>query len=143
MQVKEVMTQPVESVSPECTLQHASETMRARNIGALPVCENGRPIGMVTDRDIAVRGVAAGQHPSRATVREIMSEKLISCQTDETIDAALKLMKTQQVRRLPIVDRDHQLVGILSVGDIAVRVHDDRMTAEVFERVSEPTTPNA
>lgn len=121
MNVSEVMTQDVKIASPEDTLQHAAEMMIDIDAGVLPVGENDRLVGMLTDRDIAVRAVAQGKAPGSTKVREIMSAEIRYVYDDETIEDAAKSMSKLQVRRLPVLNREKRLVGIVSLGDLALK----------------------
>jgi CBS domain-containing protein len=118
MKVSEVMTPDVRIVSPEQTLEHAARIMGEIDAGVLPVGENDRLIGMITDRDIALRGVAKGKGPG-AKVREVMSEEVKYCFADQDLEEVARNMAEIQVRRFPVVDRSKRLVGIVSLGDIA------------------------
>ena len=118
MLVREAMTRDVHTVSPEQSIQEAARLMLQIDAGALPVGENDKLVGMVTDRDIAVRGVAGGKPPT-APVREIMSRELRYCFEDEDLNHVSRNMADQQVRRLPVVDRNKRLVGILALADLA------------------------
>ena len=118
MKVSECMTRDVRIASPGETLQEAARTMAEIDAGILPVGENDRLVGVITDRDIAVRGVGTGCSPD-AKVREVMSGDVMYCYADEDVDALLDNMAEQQLRRLPVVDRDKRLVGIVSIGDLA------------------------
>ena len=118
MLVKEAMSRDVKTVNPTQALQEAAKIMLDIDVGALPVGENDRLVGMITDRDIAVRGVAAGK-PSSAQVREVMSEEVRYCFEDEDISHIVQNMAQQQIRRLPVVDRNKRLVGILALADLA------------------------
>ena len=118
MKVSEVMTPDVRIASPEQTLEHAARIMGEIDAGVLPVAENDRLIGMITDRDIALRGVAKGKGPG-AKVREVMSEEVKYCFADQDLEEVARNMAEIQVRRLPVVDRNKRLVGIVSLGDIA------------------------
>jgi CBS domain-containing protein len=132
------MTRKVENVGPDATLVEAARKMRSLDVGALPVCQGDRMIGMVTDRDIAVRAVADGCDPNVTAVRQAMSDEPVFCYEDETVESAAALMERKQIRRLPVFDRNKRAVGIVSLGDLAVRNRDDRLSGEVLERVSEP-----
>ena len=143
MQLRDVMTRDIQDIPPEATLKQAAETMRSLDVGALPVCENNRVIGMLTDRDIAMRAVAEGYDPNEAHVRDAMTGELIYCYEDDTVENAAKLMEEKQIRRLPVMDRNQRLCGIVSLGDLATRTRDDRMSGEVLEQVSEPNRPHA
>jgi CBS domain-containing protein len=120
VQISEVMTREVELVRPDDTIRTAAQRMAELGVGALPVGEGGRVVGMVTDRDIAVRGVAAGLAPDRATLREVMSGTVQSCFEDEEMAEVARRMADAAVRRLPVLSRDGRLVGIVALGDLAV-----------------------
>jgi CBS domain-containing protein len=118
MKVKELMTRDVRVISPDDTIERAAQLMGQIDAGILPVRENDRLVGMITDRDIAVRGVAEGCSPS-AKVRDIMSQEVKYCFDDADADAVLENMAEIQVRRMPVVNHDKRLVGIVSISDIA------------------------
>ena|SRR5687768_476440 len=143
MLLRDVMTRGLENVPSDATLMEAAERMKALDVGVLPVCQNDRLVGMITDRDITIRGVAEGCDPKQTAVADAMSRELIYCYEDESVESAAKLMEEKQIRRLPIFDRNDRAVGIVSLGDLAVRNRDDRLSGEVLERVSEPTQPHA
>lgn len=142
MQLKDVMTREVEVISPEDSIEEAARKMDRFNVGPLPVCDGQRLVGMVTDRDITVRATAAGKDPRSARVREAMTRDVLYCFDDQDVGEAAELMKTQQIRRLPVLDRSQRLVGIVSVGDLATDVPDDRLSGQVLEQVSEPAQPD-
>ena len=121
MKIAEVMTREVELTSPDATLQQAAKTMAEDDLGFLPVGENARMVGMITDRDIAVRAVAKGRDPTTTKVREVMTDRVLYCFEDEDVDKAAESMSREQIRRLPIVDRRKRLVGVVSLGDIALK----------------------
>ena len=141
MKVSEVMTQQVECIPPDTTLQQAAIRMKALDVGSLPVCENDRLVGMITDRDMTVRAVATGADPARAHVRDAMTPKIIYVFDDQDICEAADLMKEKQIRRLPVLNRSKRLVGIVSLGDLAVECGDEELAGMTLEAVSEPTTP--
>lgn len=124
MQISDVMTKDVTLVSPDATLVVAAEAMRDRDAGSMPVGKDDQLIGMITDRDIVVRGVATGKPVERTLVREAMTQQLLYCFDDQSVEEVADNMAEIQMRRLPVVNRDKQLVGIVSLGDIAKR-HDD------------------
>jgi CBS domain-containing protein len=122
MRVGEIMSRDVKVASPRDTLQQAARLMAELDAGALPVAENDRLVGMITDRDIAIRGDARGCDPKQTAVRQVMTtEKVKYCFEDEEIEGIARNMAEQQVRRLPVVNRDKRLVGIISLGDISAR----------------------
>ena len=128
MLVREAMSRDVKTVTPEQPIQEAARVMLDIDIGALPVEENDRLIGMITDRDIAVRGVAAGKAPT-ACVRDVMTREVRYCFDDEETAHVARNMGEQQIRRLPVVDRDKRLVGILALADLATSAKTGYATA--------------
>lgn len=119
MLVCDIMSRDVRTVAPDATLQWAAQTMLSAGVGALPVCDGDRLMGVVTDRDIAIRVVAPGL-PGAAPVSQVMTRDVLFAYEDEEVEAALQRMKAQQVRRLVVLDRRRRMVGIVSLGDIAV-----------------------
>ncbi len=137
MKVSECMSRDVRLATPDDTLQQTARTMAEVDTGVLPVGENDRLVGMITDRDIAIRGVAAGKGPD-STVRDVMSPEVKYCFEDDDTDDVLRNMGEIQVRRLPVVNRDKRLVGIVSIGDLARNNGDDSETGESLEKISKP-----
>jgi CBS-domain-containing membrane protein len=111
--------------------------MRELNVGALPVCDRDRLVGIVTDRDIAIRGVAAGKRPEATPITEVMTESVHSCRPDDASDSVLKRMGEWQVRRLAVLDADRRIVGIVALGDFAVR--QSAPTDDALRGISEPS----
>ena len=138
MRISEIMTRYPELIDPNSSIRDAAKRMKSEDIGALPIGENDRLIGMVTDRDIAIRAVADERDPSSTTVRDVMSEKIYYCFDDDDIEDAARCMADNRVRRLPILNRDKRLVGIVSLADIAQTGEDCEKTA--LEGVSEPSS---
>jgi len=138
--VSEVMTRGVEVIRPSDTLKAAAQLMDELNVGALPVCEGGDLIGMLTDRDITVRAVADGMDPKRAVVSEVMTAQAYSCTEEQTTEEVMTQMGDLQIRRLPVVNREGQIVGIVSLGDLATRQsgHIDNALREI----STPSEPD-
>jgi CBS domain-containing protein len=124
MKISEVMTREVRIASPDMTIQEAAKLMGELDAGVLPVANSERLIGMVTDRDIAIRGVAQGLKPT-AKIAEVMTEDVKYCFEDDDCDDVAKNMGDIQVRRLPVVNKDKRLVGIVSIGDLAVTMGPD------------------
>jgi CBS domain-containing protein len=142
MIVREVMTANVECIRPGDTLRTAAVKMRDLNVGALPVCgENDRLAGMLTDRDIIVRAIAGSADPATTQVRQVMTPEVVYCFDDDDISEAALLMEQHQIRRLIVLDQQKRLVGILSLGDLAVKAGDDQLSGEALEQVSEPAAP--
>jgi CBS domain-containing protein len=126
MKVREAMTRDVRVASPDESIREAARVMADIDAGVLPVGENDRLVGMITDRDIAVRAVAKGMPPD-TRIRDVMSNEVLYCFEDDDLDDVAKNMSNVKVRRLPVLNRDKRLVGILSMGDLAL--HEDPKTA--------------
>jgi CBS domain-containing protein len=137
MQVQEIMTNVVDVIDPNATIRDAARRMRADNVGALPVCDDQRLLGVVTDRDIVVRAVADDLGGGTTAVREVMSEGVCYCNEDDDVGKAAEIMARHQVRRLPVVSREKQLVGFVALADLARCGVDVAMKA--LAGVSEPT----
>lgn len=142
--VQEAMTAAVTSVEPSLPVVEAARRMRAEDVGSLPVVdESGQVIGMVTDRDIAMRLVAEGKDASATTVSEIASGRLVTVAPEQDLDEALELMAAYQVRRLPVVDEGNRLVGIVAQADVALEGKEKKV-GEMVEEISQPSsTPRA
>lgn len=136
MQVRDVMTRDVELVSPDTPIKDAAMKMRDVDTGFLPVGENDRLVGTITDRDIAIRAVAEGKDPSATTVRDAMSEHLVYCYDDQPTEECAALMGERQIRRLPILNRDKRLVGVVSLGDLAKAGEED-VVGHAVEEISQ------
>jgi CBS domain-containing protein len=144
MQIRKIMTESPETINCHATTIEAAAKMRDLDIGSLPVCDGERLQGLLTDRDIAVRLVASGLDASTTKVREIMTPDVTYCFDDQTLEEAAALMEAQQIRRLPILSRDKYLIGMLSLGDLAVRTRgteDGDLADEALEDISEPSEP--
>jgi len=145
--VNEVMTRDVQSVSASDTLRRAAQMMDDLNVGALPVCEGERLIGMVTDRDITVRATSAGLNPDDAVVEQVMSATVHSCFEDQPLEEVARQMADTQIRRVPVVSHDdaRKLVGIVSLGDLATKANGGarrHVVEKVVEKVSFPSEPD-
>ncbi|SJZ86594.1 CBS domain-containing protein [Enhydrobacter aerosaccus] len=143
MQVSEIMTRGVETVAPDASLQQAASAMEALGVGSLPVCDGQRLVGSITDRDIVVRGVAAGLSPVETLVRDCMTSDIAYAFCDEEADEVLERMKTLQVRRLAVLDRDKSLVGIVALGDVATEPRAAALASvgAAVAEISEPSRP--
>jgi CBS domain-containing protein len=140
-QVADVMTRDVRVVAPSDSIQRAAQCMDELNVGVVPVCDGSKLLGMVTDRDITVRGVAAGKLAD-TPVTEVMSEHVRWCYEDQDIDEVMDEMRDAQIRRLPVISRDKKLVGIVSLGDLADRGSDDKRVGETLKDISTPSEPD-
>lgn len=138
MAVADVMTKDVRLIDPDTTIRDAAIRLRDEDVGALPVGENDRLIGMVTDRDITVRAVAADKAPDNTTVREVLSEKIYYCFDDQSLDEVADTMAAHKVRRVPVLNRDKRLVGIVSLADLARARSGDNAARMAYAEVAEP-----
>jgi CBS domain-containing protein len=136
MKVSEVMTRDVQTIRPDQPVQEAASFMLNADAGSIPVTEGDRLLGMITDRDIAVRGVAKGYGPD-TPVRELMTDDIICARIDDNVEEVATKMSEAQVRRLPVIDNDERLCGIVSLGDLS-RESDDETATQALEGVSQP-----
>jgi CBS domain-containing protein len=134
--IREIMTSNPSTIAPEKPVAEAARVMKQEDAGVVPVTENGRLIGMVTDRDIAIRVVAEGKDPQSTTVREVASTDLVTVDPQQGLDEALRLMAQHKVRRLPVVEEDGRLVGVVAQADVA-READDTQTGQVVQEISQ------
>lgn len=139
MKVSEIMTRDVDMVPPDASLVQAAELMAKSDIGVLPICRERSLAGMITDRDIVVRGLAQGRDPGSTPVRDVMTLEPIFVFEDQDVQQAAFLMSSRQVRRLPVLNREHCLVGIVSLGDLAKYDEDEERLSVTLQSVSEPT----
>ena len=137
MKLKEIMTSEVEVIHPNDTLQTAASKMHDRDIGFLPVCDGDRLIGVLTDRDLITRALAEGMESKAMLGRDLVTSPAIYCFEDQSVDEAAKLMHDNQIRRLVILSRDKRMVGVVSLGDLAMNI-DDKKSGDVLQSVSEP-----
>jgi CBS domain-containing protein len=140
-QVSQVMTRGVRTMAPTDTIVQAAQAMEELDVGVLPVCDGDRLLGMLTDRDIVLRGVAHGVAADRTIVTELMTPGVCWCYDDASIEDAMDQMREAQIRRLAVVNHDKHLVGMLSLGDLAVK-GDMGEAGEALEEISEPAAPD-
>jgi CBS domain-containing protein len=140
MRIAEVMTRDVKVIGPERSVREAARLMDNLNVGSLPVCDGERLVGMITDRDITVRATAVGEDPDRTRVKEIMTDDVRWCFEDDDVSDVVRTMGDVQIRRLPVIDHEKRLVGIVALGDLAT----DRAegTEEALRNISEPSEPD-
>jgi CBS-domain-containing membrane protein len=138
MKVRDIMTASVDSIESTDTIAHAAQRMAADDVGALPILSDGKPVGIVTDRDIAVRGVAAGISPEDP-IRRVMSEDVATCSPDDDIGSVLALMSREQIRRMPVCNDREEVVGIVALADLAARDPNKKEVAEALEDICEPS----
>ena len=140
MNIAQIMTRDVRIIDPDRTVREAARLMDELNVGSLPVCDGRRLLGMITDRDITVRSTAAGLSPDQSYVRDAMTDNVWWCYEDDDVDHIVELMGAHQIRRLPVVDREKHLVGIVALGDLATDVEEDASRA--LHRISSPSEPD-
>jgi len=138
--VRDVMTRGVETAGPEATIADVARRMRDLDVGSLPVTDGNRLLGIVTDRDLSVRATAASKDPNTTHVRDVMSPEIAWVFDDEPADAAARVMRERQIRRLPVLDRSDRLVGVIALGDLATDLGDDRLKGATLEEISQPGT---
>ena len=142
MKAKDIMTAKPESVPPGTNIADVARIMRDMNVGVVPVADDDRLLGVITDRDITIRVTAAGMAPQDVTVQDFMSPNVVTVSPDDDVEDVRKLMADNQIRRVMVTDSD-KLVGVISLGDVALNEKDkDARTGEVLEKVSEPTNLN-
>jgi len=137
MKIREILTQDPEVIHPESTICEAARKMRQLDIGMLPVCDGQRLVGSLTDRDLTIRAIAEGSDPLSTKVREVMTPEVFYCFDDDDMQSAAQIMEEKQIRRLPVLNRNKRLIGIISVGDLAIRTRDEHLVEEVLEHVCE------
>jgi CBS domain-containing protein len=136
MLVKDVMSSKPEFLPPTATLKQAADQMYAHDYGFIPVGENDRLIGVVTDRDITIRGVAKGKDPAKTMLKEVMTEGIAYCFESDHIEKAVQLMEKQQIRRLAVLNEKKRLTGVISLGDIATKCKNAKLCGELADAVS-------
>ncbi|WP_406600849.1 CBS domain-containing protein [Microvirga rosea] len=140
MKISDVMTRNVRVIPPDRTIRDAARLMDEMNVGSLPVCDGRRLKGVITDRDITIRATAAGLAPDNTLVRDVMSDNVWWCFDDDDVDHIVELMSDHQIRRLPVVDHDKHLVGIVALGDLATDAED--RASQALRRISSPSEPD-
>jgi CBS domain-containing protein len=139
--VSDVMTRGVRALSPKDTVVLAAQAMQELDVGALPVCNDERLVGIVTDRDLVLRGVAQSRLDANTPVDDVMSRQPLWCFEDQPVDDVLAYMRRAQVRRVPVIDRENRLVGMVSLGDLAVK-GDEAQAGSALRSISEPAQPD-
>lgn len=140
MKIKEIMTKNVATLNGNDTVEHAAELMKEHDVGSIPVCNEDKIIGIVTDRDIAIRSVAEGENTEKQTVRDIMSSSPVVGNPDMDVHDAARLMADKQIRRLPVVENNH-IIGIVALGDLAVQPKLTDNAGTALGSISEPSSP--
>jgi CBS domain-containing protein len=140
MRIGDIMTRDVRSVERTSSVEEAARVMRELNVGSVPVTDQGRVVGIVTDRDLVLRNVAEGKGAKDTKVEEVMTTSVISASVDMDVHTAADMMAKNQIRRLPVTERD-RLVGIVSIGDLAVRNIYENEAGEALSNISKPSRP--
>lgn len=140
MKIKDIMTDKVAYVNPQTPLVEVAQLMQKHDVGAVPVCEGQKVMGVVTDRDIVVRNVAHGKDPHSTPVRDVMTTDVRSISPEMSLNQAAEIMADQQIRRLPVIENDH-LVGMVSLGDLATKAKYDVELAQTLGQISYPSKP--
>lgn len=138
MRVSEIMTKDVQCMESSATVREIASKMKELDTGAIPICQNDRLVGMVTDRDIVLKTLADGADPGSAKASDIMTGPIVYCLEDQDVEDAARIMEEMQIRRLPVLSDEKRLVGILSLGDVATRGTSEALSGEVLKKVSEP-----
>jgi len=140
--VSDIMTRDVQSVAPDTDVVTVARYMRDLNVGSIPVVEQNRLLGIVTDRDLVIRLLADGKNPQTEKIRTYITPNPTTVSSEDDVDQATSLMAQHQIRRLPVVDQG-RLVGFLSLGDVAVDVGKDKLSGDALEQISEPSAPRS
>jgi len=138
--IQEVMTRDVQTISTQDSVQRAAQLMDELNVGAIPVVDDGKLVGMVTDRDITVRSVAIGQDPTTTRVNDVMSTDVRTCTIEQSVEDVLAQMADVQIRRVPVVDGNGQVIGIVSLGDVVTKAPAD--VEQTLDEISTPSEPD-
>ncbi|HKY05554.1 MAG TPA: CBS domain-containing protein, partial [Blastocatellia bacterium] len=141
VRASDIMTKDVTTCSPRDSIRQVADQLESENVGSLPVVDNGRLVGIITDRDIVCRVIAEGRDTRNSYVADAMSEDLVTCWADDSLITVINRMGEHQIRRMPVVDTNGRLRGIIAIADIALEAEDDREVAEALEEISRPT-PN-
>lgn len=139
--VRDIMTRGVRTLSPSDTVMFAAQAMAELDVGAIPVCDGKRLVGVITDRDITIRSVAQGFDPQNTAIEQVMTSEVQWCYEEQSVEEATQLMSDAQIRRLPIVDHERHLVGVLSLGDVAVK-GGSQEASDALKDISSPSEPD-
>lgn len=136
MRIRDIMTKKAHTILPDATLEQAARKMRDHDIGLLPVIDKRRVLGVVTDRDLVIRSMAAGTNPHLGVVRDVMTRRALWCFEDQTVAEAAKAMEANKIRRLVVLDRDMAFAGVLTVTDIATKGASEKLPGHMLNRIS-------
>lgn len=135
MKIADNLIKDVELATPNMPIRDAALKMKERDCGSIPVADGDTLIGMITDRDITIRAVAEGRDPMATTCQDVMSPNILYCFDDQDVEEVVRNMADQKVRRLPVLNRDKRLVGIVSLGDLSVSCDDEKLCGEALEKI--------
>jgi CBS domain-containing protein len=138
MKVKEIMSSHVIQIANDASLVNAAQKMQSADVGILPVQKDNKTIGLITDRDIVVLAISAELDPVATPVGEVMTPEVLFCSEDDEIETAEKMMEENKVHRLVVLDRDNIVVGIISLGDLALKTSNEHLAYRALERICEP-----
>ncbi len=141
MQPRDIMTRDVDVVRPEAPIREAAMKMRSLDVGPIPVCDGERLIGTLTDRDITIRAVAERRDPDETLVRDVTTHDVAFCFEDQDVEQAATLMEQRQIRRIPVLNEQKRMVGIVSLGDLALGTRDPERVGQTLKEVSAPAAP--
>jgi CBS domain-containing protein len=136
--LKDVMSKGVECMEPGSSLREVAVKMKELDAGSIPICDNDRLVGMVTDRDLVLETLAVDRDPDQVKAEDVMTSPIVYCFEDQDIGEAARIMEARQIRRLAVLSREKRLVGIVSLGDLSLRAGDHELAQEVLEEVSKP-----
>ena len=142
MQVKEIMTTNFEMINSTEPITEAAKKMKSLNIGVLPVKEDNKIVGMITDRDMVVRALAENKEAESITVKDVMSPEIAHCSSEDNIEDAANIMKEKKMRRLIVIDSENAPIGIVSLGDIAAKADSEQLVGQTLEAISQPCSPS-
>lgn len=138
MKLKDIMTTDVEVISPDASLKDCAKKMKQLNVGAIPICDGERLLGMITDRDLVIRALAEDRNIEELRAKDVVSSPIVYCFEDEDVESASRIMEVKQIRRLVVLNREKRLVGIVSLGDVAAKIGNEGLSGEVLHKISEP-----
>lgn len=143
MKLKDIMTTNTEIISPDATLNECAKKMKQLDIGAIPVCDGDRLLGMITDRDLVIRGLAIEKDFNQMKAKDVMSAPIIYCFEDDDVESSVRIMEVKQVRRLVVLNREKRMVGIASIGDVAAKTESEALSGEVLGKISTASRQSA
>lgn len=141
MKLKDIMTKNPEVVQQSASVREAAQMMKKLNVGSIPVTDGTNIVGIITDRDIVLRSTAEGHDPNNTTAGDVMSKEIVFGYENQDVEEAAELMGKKQIRRLPVLDGQRQLIGIVSLGDVATEHKETKVSGEALDKISQPSKP--